>query len=130
MLQSAADLLLMNATNGAVVATLLEPAFDSATRNRGLLGRDGMPDGAALVIAPSSSVHTFFMRFPIDVVFAAKDGRVVKVCNAVPPWRIAFGWRAFAAIELPSGTAARAGVNRGDYLVIKHLQHAVSEEQR
>jgi uncharacterized membrane protein (UPF0127 family) len=101
-----------------VLAARLEPAFDSATRNKGLLGRAGLEPGGGLVIAPCSSVHTFFMRFPIDVLFAARDGRVVKIRHAVRPWRLALALGAFCVIELPAGTAARCETRPGDRLEI------------
>jgi uncharacterized membrane protein (UPF0127 family) len=60
----------------------------------------------------------FFMKFPIDVVFAAKDGRVLKVVPQVRPWRIAMKTGAFTAIELPAGAAALADTRPGDTLEI------------
>jgi uncharacterized membrane protein (UPF0127 family) len=56
------------------------------------------------------------MRMPIDVVFAARDGRVVKLYRAMPAWRIAFAIGGFAAIELPSGTLDRFDTRAGDEL--------------
>src|SRR5262245_66459252 len=100
---------LIDVDAGTIVAMHVEPAFDSRTRKKGLLGRHGL-ENAALVIAPCSAVHTFFMRFAIDVVFTDRQGRVLKVCHDVRPWRIAAAWRGFAAIELASGAARRAGV--------------------
>jgi hypothetical protein len=102
----------------APLATTLEGAFESATRKRGLLGRVGLEEGSAMIIAPSSAVHTWFMKFPIDVVFAARDGRVVKIASGVRPWRIAAGWGAYAAIELPAGRAERCGLRVDDRLRI------------
>ena len=61
--------------SGRVVVPDLEVAVDSATRKKGLLGRDGLADGSGLVIAPTNAVHTFFMRFPIDIVFVTRAGR-------------------------------------------------------
>ena len=58
------------------------------------------------------------MRFVIDVVFAARDGRVMKSYSSLPAWRIAFAWGAFVAIELPSGAAARSDTQPGDKLKI------------
>ncbi|HXE79575.1 MAG TPA: DUF192 domain-containing protein [Vicinamibacterales bacterium] len=109
---------LRNTRNGRVVAERLEPAFDSGTRRRGLMGRDGLPAGSALVIAPSNSVHTFFMKFPIDVLFVAKDGQVLKIRPAVGPWRITGALRGFAVIELPAGAAAAADLRVGDRLEV------------
>jgi len=103
---------------GTALATTIEPAFDSASRRKGLLGRDGLPAGTALVIAPCNAIHMFSMRFAIDVVFAAKDGRVTKVCHDVQPWRIAASLGAFAAIELAAGEAGESGVEKGDRLML------------
>src|SRR4029077_19922155 len=65
------------------LASTVEIAVDSASRKRGLLGRDGLAPSHALVIAPCNGVHTFGMRFAIDVIFVARDGRVVKIARAV-----------------------------------------------
>jgi uncharacterized membrane protein (UPF0127 family) len=99
-----------------VLVSRLEAALDSATRKKGLLGRDGLDPGTGLAIAPCGGIHTFFMRFPIDVVFVARDGRVVKVRHAVKPWRLALAVTAFCVIELPAGTAARSETRAGDRL--------------
>lgn len=104
---------------GAVVASELEVALDRQARNKGLLGRDGLPAGAGLLIAPTNAVHTFFMRFPIDIVFVRRDGRVAKVAAAVRPWRLAASLRGFAVVELAAGGAAAAGVARGVGLQIE-----------
>ena len=107
---------IVNTTRGTTLATHVESALDSKTRNRGLLGRDGLPDGHALVIAPSNAVHTFFMRFPIDVIFVARDGTVLRVRRAVRPWRLTAAWNAFAVVELAAGGALRSPVDAGDRL--------------
>jgi uncharacterized protein len=109
---------LRHARTGEALATRLEVAFDSKARRKGLLGRDSMSGGTALVIAPCSSVHTFFMRFSIDVVFVARDGRVVKVRRRVEPWRIAAALSAFAVIELPAGTLDKSDIAPGDALSV------------
>lgn len=119
LLQSpACVLVLRNQRTGQTLATALEAAFDSHARRRGLLGRETMPAGSALVIAPCSSVHTFFMRFAIDIIFAARDGRVIKVRRQVAPWRIAAAVGAFAVIELPSGSLDQSAIAVGDSLRI------------
>jgi len=109
---------LVNARTNDVLATRLEPAFDSESRKRGLLGRDSLDAGTALLIAPCSSVHTFFMRFPIDVIFVDRSGRVRKTYAAMPARRIAFAWGGFVAIELAAGALAAHEVRRGDMLVL------------
>ena len=113
-----ASLVLLNARTGIVLAHSLAGAFDSKTRRTGLLGRDRLEEGHALIIAPTNAVHTFFMRFAIDVAFVRKDGRVVRTHHAVKPWRLAGALRGHAAIELPAGTLANSDTLRGDQLVI------------
>jgi uncharacterized membrane protein (UPF0127 family) len=107
-----------NARTGRRLASRIDVAFDSKTRRRGLLGRDGMSEGSALVIAPCSAVHTCFMTFEIDVAFVDRQGRVLKTVHALPPWRAGGSLRGFAAIELPAGTLERSGTTPGDRLIL------------
>src|SRR5262245_10071395 len=86
---SAQPIGLVNTRDGRLVADRLLAAFDSNSRRTGLLAHTGLPEGSAMIIAPTNAIHTFFMKFPIDVLFVAKDGRVLKIRHAVPPWRIA-----------------------------------------
>ncbi len=102
-----------------MLAATVEIAGDSAARKRGLLDRDRLPEDTALVIAPCSAIHTFGMRFSIDVIFAARDGRVLKIARDLGPRRLAAAWRAFAAIEMAAGEASRHGVNVGDYVTVR-----------
>jgi uncharacterized membrane protein (UPF0127 family) len=115
---SADSFILQNSRTRLVLAVVIEPAFESKSRNRGLLGRARLDSGSALILAPCSSIHTFFMRFAIDVLFVKKDGRVLKVYSTLPAWRIAFAFGAFAAIELPAGTAAASETHSGDTVVL------------
>jgi uncharacterized membrane protein (UPF0127 family) len=86
-------------------------------RLRGLLGRDGLPEGAALVIEPCTSIHTFFMRFSIDAAFVNKAGRVVRAIAEIKPWRATRIYPSAAlVVELPAGTLARTGTLEGDEL--------------
>jgi hypothetical protein len=73
---------------GATFVSDVEIARDSASRRRGLLGRESMGPGQAFVIAPSQGVHTFGMRFAIDIIAVARDGRVIKVRSRVSPRRV------------------------------------------
>ncbi len=104
--------------SGEVLARFLDGAFDSASRNKGLLGRTGMATDQALVIAPCTAVHTFWMKFRIDLVYAARDGRVLKIRRRVGPWRMSAAFGAFAVIELAAGRAELVGLKKGDRLVI------------
>jgi len=116
------ELRLKNTRDGTTVATTVEKALDSASRRRGLLGRDTMPEGSALVIGPCNAVHTARMRFPIDVLFVARSGRVAKVREDLKPWRIAFAVAAAVTVELPAGTVARTGVREGDVLTFERAE--------
>ena len=71
-----------------------------------------------MLIRPAPSVHTLFMRFPIDVVFLDRSLTVVKVVHGLRAWRAAGARKAAAALELPAGAAAAAGVRAGDVLVL------------
>lgn len=109
---------LRNRRTGGVVAARVLPALDSATRRRGLLGRSSLGAGEAMVIAPSSAVHTWWMQFPIDVAFVRRDGTVVKTREAVGPWRMAGALGAHAVVELEAGALARHDTRPGDVLEI------------
>lgn len=78
-------------------------------RLAGLLGRPPLRPDEALYLAPCASVHTCFMRYPIDVVFLDPAGRVLKVVEHLRPWRMAACRGARAALELRAGGAARYG---------------------
>lgn len=111
-------LVLRNDRTGRLLASAIEPAFDSATRRRGLLGRDTLLPGFALIIAPCQAVHTFRMHLAIDIVFADREGRVVKLREAVAPNRLAGSLAAFAVIELPTGAIREADMRVGDRLLL------------
>ena len=91
------------------------------TRMRGLLGRGGLESGEGLLLRPAGSVHMFFMRFPIDVVFLSRDGDVLKIVSALRPWRTAGARRAKAALELGAGEAERSGIRVGSRLDLSVL---------
>jgi uncharacterized protein len=85
-------------------------------RMRGLLGRSGLDPGEGIYIVPSPSVHTWFMRFPIDVVFVDRDLVVTKVVPELAPWRMTGSRGARATFELRAGEAAARGVEVGSRL--------------
>lgn len=85
----------------------------------GLMLRGSLPEGEGLIIDPCYSVHTLFMRFPIDVVFLDRENRVLKVAENLRPFRASIGRGARKVLELPAGSARRAGVRVGDVMTIK-----------
>jgi uncharacterized membrane protein (UPF0127 family) len=108
---SAAPARLVDADSGAEVAARLEIASSSWSRFMGLMGRDSIEPGGGLLLEPCNSIHMFFMRFAIDVLFLDRRGRVKKVMLNLKPWRISpivFGAR--SVVELPSGTLADRGL--------------------
>jgi len=103
----------------AVVCERCEIPESSFGRMRGLLGRTGLEPGSGMLIDSAPSVHMFFMRFPIDVVFLDRDWKVLSVRHELRPWRVAGTRRAVAALELPAGAAAAAGIEEGDVLALE-----------
>jgi uncharacterized protein len=90
------------------------------TRMKGLLGRRDLPKGEGIFIRPTSSIHMFFMRFPIDAVWVDEELRVVGVSPEVAPWRIAACKGAKGVFELPAGEAARRAVQVGEQLFLRN----------
>ena len=88
-------------------------------RMKGLLGRRGLGEDEGLLLQPASSIHTLFMRFPIDVVFLDRELRVLRVAEGVRPWRFAAARGARAVLELPAGAAARSALSAGQQLVLE-----------
>ncbi len=101
---------------GRIVCERCEVADGLISRARGLLGRSGLGPGEGLLLRPAFSIHTFFMRFPIDVVFLDRNGEVVAVAESVRPWRAATRFRARAVLELAAGEAARLKLRPGERL--------------
>jgi uncharacterized membrane protein (UPF0127 family) len=106
----------LKTVEGQVVCERCHVADSPWPRMRGLLGRRGLESGEGLLLKPAGSVHTFFMRFPIDVVFLSREGDVLKVARALPAWRLAGARRAKAALELGADEAERRGISVGTRL--------------
>ena len=103
---------------GAAVCERCVVADRPLLRMRGLLGRRDLHADEGLLLRPAGSIHTHFMRFPIDVVFLDRDCRVVDVRPTVRPWRTARRRGAKAVLELRAGEAQRRGVEVGRVLRI------------
>ena len=110
-----------NETRQTALAEAADVANTSAKRRTGLLKHDRLEPGEGLLISPCSAVHTFFMKFPIDLVYIDKKRKVRKVAHAVPAWRMSGCLLAHAVIELPAGTVKRTATQAGDQLSIEKL---------
>ena len=107
-----------NSTRGTVLGMRVELAGSGGVRRKGLLGRDGLGPGEGLWIVPCESVHTFFMRFAIDLVYLDRKQRVRKVRSAVGPWRLSACLTAHSVLELPAGTVRATKTERGDVVEV------------
>jgi uncharacterized protein len=110
--------LVRNLNRGTNLADKLEVAASGPRRSKGLLGRKGLRPGEGLWIIPCEAVHTFFMQFPIDLVYLDRKYRVRKVRASVMPWRISACLSAHSVLELPAGTIQKTNTERGDVLEI------------
>lgn len=82
---------------------------------KGLMLDASLPHGHGLLFRPARGIHTHFMRFPIDLIFLDEAGAVVRVREAMRPWRFDFTFAA-AVIEANAGAARAAGIAVGDRL--------------
>ncbi|MEO0128692.1 MAG: DUF192 domain-containing protein [candidate division WOR-3 bacterium] len=86
-------------------------------RLKGWLGRKNFNWGESLIIRPCKWIHTFFMRFPVDVIFVNAENKIVAMKSCFKPWRISgIYWRARFVIELPCGTIKRTSTTIGDII--------------
>ena len=115
-----------NRTRDTLLGDAVEIADTSDKRRTGLLKHTGLERGHGLWIVPCESVHTFFMKFAIDLVYVDRKNKVRKVRNAVPPWRLSACLTAHSILELPAGTARETGTQAGDELEFEKLGSPVS----
>jgi uncharacterized protein len=109
---------IVNRTRDSVVCEQTELANNPWLRLRGLLGRDDLPVGRGMLLRPSPSIHSAFMRFEFDAIFLDRDMKVVGIAENVPPWRTRRAKGAKSVLELAAGEAAARGVQLGDELAV------------
>jgi hypothetical protein len=107
---------------GRVACARCEVARGFADRSRGLLGRKGVEPGGGMLITKTSSIHMFFMAFPIDAVFLDRDLRIRRIAHDLRPWRLAWNRGSKSVLELPAGAADAAGLEVGSRLSWHDLQ--------
>lgn len=113
-------MIIRNLTQQTIFASTAVLAKTFLARSRGLLGRKEISSGEALIIAQCPSIHMFFMKFPIDVVFTDKSCKVVGLVKDIKPFSLSpFFFRGYYAIELKAGTIVASGIKMGDVLSFK-----------
>ncbi|HEY3704291.1 MAG TPA: DUF192 domain-containing protein [Terracidiphilus sp.] len=112
---------ILNLTRQTEIGNHIEIADNPARRNKGLLGRTGLEPGEGLWIVPCEAVHTFAMKFSLDLIYIDRRHRVVKIRQSVPPSRISAALRAHSVIELPPGAIATTQTQPGDQLQLDTL---------
>jgi uncharacterized membrane protein (UPF0127 family) len=114
------SLIARDVDTGVVIADHVSVADSRVTRAVGLLNRSQLNPGEALWILPCRGVHTWWMRFTIDVVALDAQGTVVDVAPALRPWRIRLPRKgSLSVLELPEGTVAAAGTRVGHRIALE-----------
>ena len=108
---------ILNITKGTTIAQKGQIATSPIKRLVGLLGRKNLSPNQALVLRPCSGIHTFFMRFALDVLFLDRNMRVIKLIQNYPPNRLSPTiWGAKIVVELPVGKIAKTHTSLDDIL--------------
>lgn len=108
---------IVNCTRESVLAENYEIADNFIKRFLGLMGKEELPSKGGLLIVPCNSIHMFFMKIPLDVVFINRSNKIVYLLENIKPWQVSRLVReACAVIELPAGTIAATGTMVGDML--------------
>jgi hypothetical protein len=110
----------INETKGSNLGQRVGMARSFWHRGKGLMFRSDLPSGTGLVIDPCSSIHTFWMRFPIDVLYVDRHGTVLRADREMKPWRVGplFVRHGRYVIELPAGTIEQTRTAPGDRIRI------------
>jgi len=107
--------MISNLTRNTTIASRIEIAKNPWARMKGLLGRRDFFQNEALIITRCQSIHMFFMKFPIDVIFCDRQNKVIGLCEKLKPFCLSpIFFKASYAIELPSGTIAASKTQVGD----------------
>ena len=110
---------IINKTKNTILADQAYAADTLFARLKGLLGKRELKKGQALILRPCNSIHTFFMRFAIDVIFLDSENRIILIQPRLLPWRLSpICWRGKFAVELPSGVIEESRTTPGDQLTL------------
>ncbi len=107
----------INRRTGRLIAGRVRVAQDLKSRHVGLLNRGSMGVDEGLLIKPCNSIHTFFMKFGIDVVFLSRQGMVVKIAKNIKPFRLeSCHIKGYMTLELTGGVLKEFDIKIGDYI--------------
>jgi len=110
-----------NVTRGTSIGDAVETAESSEARRTGLLKHNKLDQGAGLWIIPCEAVHTFFMKFAIDLIYLDRKHKVRGIVREVRPWRFSICLPARSVLELPQGTIDRTNTRKGDQLELLQI---------
>jgi len=113
-----------NVTRGVDLAIHAEVAASPWRRFVGLMGKRELAVDGGLIIRPCNSIHMFFMRMPLDVLYCGASGPdgdpVLRVLAGIKPWRVGpIVRRSKYVLELPAGTVARTGTQQHDVIQLE-----------
>lgn len=112
---------IINKSKNIIVAQKAREAKSFFKRLKGLMFRKEMGKDEALIFYHASSIHTFFMQFPLDIIFLDRRGRIIKIYPSLKPWRFAFCWTSFLTLELPAHKVSATYTKIGDILELVPL---------
>lgn len=118
---------IVNETKGSILGSRVVVARSFWQRFLGLMFRRSLDEGAGLVVDPCSSIHTMWMRFPIDVLYVDERGVIVRADDGMQPWRIGpLFSRGKFVVELPRGVIAMTGTTAGDQISLQRAEQTIS----
>ena len=109
----------LHPASGRAIIETARVAETALERLIGLMGKSRLSDGEALLLPDCSSIHMFFMRFPIDAVYLDRNRTVRKIVHNLKPWRLSWSPNADSVLEAPAGWADRVGLASGDRLILE-----------
>ena len=106
----------LKSSDGSIICHKMIVASDLLSRMKGLMFSESMPECDGFLIKPCNSIHTFFMRYPLDLIFLDKNFKVVKVIYDLAPWKMTWIYlKSHQVLEMKAGTLKR-NVNSGEML--------------
>ncbi|MFZ5989361.1 MAG: DUF192 domain-containing protein [Bacillota bacterium] len=112
-------MIVKNESRITILANNLTIADSFLKRFLGLMFKSDLPKGSGLLIKPCNSIHMFFMKFSLDVVFIDDQNNVIHQIEGIKPWKCSkIIWNSHAVLELPAGTIKETGTRIGDRLSI------------